>query len=118
MLRENNTNEGIIREYQNHNITLKLSREALEQIALHDNTIETISYLFESLDCYLINEGCAGNDEMYILIYNAYSDKIYLLLEYREITEKLKKGLQVRLYARTPDNSDRETIDNYFEGGY
>lgn len=114
MLRQNNTCEGIITEYQNHNITLKFHPETITNIELHNNVIEILSFLFDSIDCYLIDEGCAGNDEMYITIYNAYSDKIYLLLENREISQKLEKGYCVRLRALNIDQDTRATINNYF----
>ena len=114
LYRFNYTSGGVIREYKNGNITIKLDAETMkdpEYVKKYGG--ELLVNLLDSLDCYFIGEdGSAGNWDIYTTIYNYHSDKIYVLLWNRDFYGRFLKGYTIRLYARTPDKDDRETIEN------
>lgn len=111
MLREN-TYGGTVREYKNGNITVKFCKEDLEEIkAGHVSDTEVLSWLLEEIDCSFIGDTyCLSNWETGHTIYNAYSDLVYIF-PWCDL-ESLKEGKTVRLYARTPDEYDREILTN------
>lgn len=108
MLRENYNNGGIIREYKNGNITIKYYKEGIEE-SKKDNIL-LLSSLLEMIDCSFIGEiYCLSNWATGHPIYNAYSDLIYIFA-WGDI-DKLEKGKTIRLYARKPDETDREILE-------
>lgn len=115
MKRYNDTNEGLIREYTNGNLTIKLYPETLDKIKSGKySDIEVISWLLDGLDTYIItDEYCLSNYDMGATLYNAYSDTVYII-SFTDIDTKLLAGHTIRLYANKPDAYDRETIDAYF----
>lgn len=108
MLRENYNNDGIIKEYKNGNITIKYYNDGIQE-SKHD-PILTLSSLLDMIDCYFIGETyCLGNYETGHTIYNAYSDLVYIFA-WSEL-EALEAGKAVKLFARKPDETDRELIE-------
>lgn len=95
------------REYKNGDITIKLSRDAIAE--MKEDEILYISDLLFGLDCYFIGESyCLNNWEMGHTLYNAYSNKVYIFPW--ACLDDLKEGKTVRLYAREPEEDDREVL--------
>ena len=108
MLRENYNNDGIVREYKNGNITIKCYKEGIQESKR--DSILTLSILLDMIDCYFIGETyCLSNYATGHTIYNAYSDLVYIFDW--NLLAMLKNGETVRLYARKPDETDRELIE-------
>ena len=111
MKRENFNNTGIVKEYKNGNITIKLFKDGLTDFE-RDNILET-SELLSLIDCDFIGETyCLSNWETGHTVYNCYSDLVYIFPW--SLLDDLKKGKTVRLYARKPDETDREIIESEF----
>ena len=96
------------KEYKNGNITVKYDRDMI-QASKKDQTL-TISDVLSWIDCYFIGETyCLSNYETGHTLYNAYSDLIYVF-PWRYL-EDLENGKTIRLYARRPDETDREILE-------
>lgn len=96
------------KEYKNGNITIKFDSELIE-LAKRDSILALASAL-ETIDCYFIGETyCLSNYATGHTIYNTYSDLIYIFDW--NLLAMLKNGETVRLYARKPDETDRELIE-------
>lgn len=96
------------KEYKNGNITIKFDRELIE-LSKRDDVLALASAL-ETIDCYFIGETyCLSNYATGHTVYNAYSDLVYLFDW--NLLAMLKNGETVRLYARKPDETDRELIE-------
>lgn len=106
-------NDLLVREYKNGNITLKYNCNT-ENIDIMDCIVDIINTV-DWIDTYDIS-GLTyyGNDCMAMTLYNIRLDKTYLLNTWI-IATKLLKGYTIRLYARTPDASDKELIDNFYK---
>lgn len=101
MLRENDC----IKEFKNGNLHIKYSAD--------HNEWETLSGILEWLDCYFVGEEfCLGNYDMGRMIYNVYSDLVYVF-RFGDI-EKLEEGKTLILYGRKPDDEEREEIEKEF----
>lgn len=110
MLRESD-HYGITREYKNHNITIRLDKDGLQEFEKDELLI--LSDLLFWIDCDFIGETyCLNNWETGHTIYNSYSDKVYIF-PWRCL-EELKQGKTIRLYALAPDDTDREIIEREF----
>ena len=97
-----------IKEYKNGNITIKFDRELIE-LSKRDDVLALASAL-ETADCYFIGETyCLSNYTTGHTIYNAYSDLVYIFA-WSEL-EALEAGKAVKLFARKPDETDRELIE-------
>lgn len=108
MKRENYNNNGTIREYKNGNITIKYTPDGIKESKEDD--VLTISDLLWYIDCVFIGETyCLDNYETGHTIYNYYSDLIYIF-PWKTLQE-LEQGKTIRLYARKPDQWDRELIE-------
>ena len=108
MLRENYNNGGIIREYQNGNITIRYHKEGIEE-SKKDNIL-LLSSLLDMIDCSFIGETyCLSNWATGHTIYNAYSDLVYIFDW--NLLAILENGETIRLYAHKPDETDRELIE-------
>lgn len=95
------------REYKNGNITIKYDPETIT--AAQRDSVLIISDVISEIDCYFIGETyCLSNFETGHTIYNCYSDLVYIF-PWRFL-EDLQKGKTVRLYARRPDETDREIL--------
>lgn len=96
------------KEYKNGNITVKYDRDKIQE-SKKDNVL-TISDVLNWIDCYFIGETyCLSNYETGHTLYNAYSDLIYIF-PWRYL-EDLENGKTIRLYARRPDETDREILE-------
>lgn len=95
-------------EYKNGNITVKYDRDTIR--ASKKDDVLTISDVLSWIDCYFIGETyCLSNYETGQTVYNCYSDLIYIF-PWRYL-EDLENGKMVRLYARRPDETDREILE-------
>lgn len=106
-----------IKEFNNGNLSIRLPKEYIERIKNRDHlsSIEAISWVLDELDCYFVgDEFCLGNDAMGAMIYNLYSDVVYII-NFNDINKKLMTGHWLRLYARVPDKDDREVINSELE---
>ena len=96
------------KEYKNGNITIKYDADTID--AARRDPVLTVSDVLSWIDCYFIGETyCLSNYETGHTIYNAYSDLVYIF-PWRCL-EDLERGKTVRLYARRPDETDREILE-------
>ena len=96
------------KEFKNGNLNIKLTPEAIEEMK-RDEVLFLSDVLYWN-DCYFIGETyCLNNWETGHTIYNAYSDVVYIFPW--SALETLKEGKTVKLYARHPDETDREIIE-------
>lgn len=101
-------NNGMCKEYKNGNITIKFDPETVEAAKKDDVLI--LSDVLSMFDCYFIGESyCLSNWAMGHTIYNAYSDLVYIFDW--NLLAMLKAGEMVRIYARKPDEADREILE-------
>lgn len=95
------------KEYKNGNITIKFDSELIE-LAKRDS-VSALASALETIDCEFIGETfCLSNYETGHLIHNCYSDLVYIFA-WSDL-EKLQQGKTVKIFARIPDESDRELI--------
>ena len=74
------------------------------------DSLLTLSSVLDKIDCFFIGETyCMGNYETGHTVYNAYSDLVYIFA-WSEL-EALEAGKAVKLFARKPDEADRELIE-------
>lgn len=108
-------NYDYIREFNNNNINIKLSPDYLTDIENGKiSDIEAISWTLEEIDCYFVGEEfCLSNYDMGAMIYNCYSDMVYII-SFSDIERVLKAGKTLKLYARKPDEDDREIIEKEY----
>ena len=96
------------KEYKNGNITVKYDRDKIQD-SKKDQILTLVSVL-EWLDCSFIGETyCLSNYETGHTLYNAYNDLVYVF-PWR-LLEDLENGKTIRLYARRPDENDREILE-------
>ena len=107
------TNEHI-KEFNNGNLSIRFPVEYREKLKSGVvSAIEVLSWTLDELDCYFIGEEfCLGNDAMGAMIYNCHSDLVYII-NFNDIEKTLAAGRWLRLYARIPDEYDREIIDEW-----
>lgn len=100
-----------IKEFKNGNLNIKFTPNDIQD-AQKDELLTLVSVL-DNVDCYFIGDTyCLSNFETGHTIYNAYSDLVYVFPW--SCLDELKQEKTVKLYARTPDGTDRETIYNDF----
>lgn len=96
------------KEYKNGNIVIKYDSELIE--LAKKEPLFAIETALEGNDCYFIGETyCLNNYETGHTIYNAYSDLVYVF-PWSNL-ETLETGKAVKLFARKPDETDRELIE-------
>ena len=119
MYRTNLTNEGTVKEFENNNINIKLSDSIIKDInAGHVSSIEALSWLLDSLDISFIGEEfCLSNYDMGATLYNCHSDRMYIIA-FSDIDNVLMGGKSLKLFARVPDNDDREILEREFCGAW
>lgn len=107
MLREHEN----IKEFKNGNLSIRFPAEEMERLKKGTiSAIEVISWTLDELDCYFIGEEFSlGNYAMGAMIYNCYSDLVYII-NFNDILETLARGRWLRLNARKPNIDDREVI--------
>lgn len=101
-----------IKEFANGNLSIRFPAEYKDQLKNGTvSAIEVLSWTLDELDCYFVGEEfCLGNDAMGAMIYNCYSDLVYII-NFNDIEKELAAGRWLRLYARTPDEDDRKIIN-------
>lgn len=96
------------KEYKNGNIIIKYDRDMIAE-SKRDSLL-TLSSVLDEIDCSFIGETyCLSNYETGHTVYNAYSDLVYVFA-WSEL-ETLEAGKAVKLFARKPDEADRELIE-------
>lgn len=96
------------KEYQNGNIIIKYDRDMIAE-SKRDSLL-TLSSVLDEIDCSFIGETyCLNNYETGHTVYNSYSDLVYIFA-WSEL-EALEAGKAVKLFARKPDETDRELIE-------
>lgn len=96
------------KEYKNGNIIIKYDRDMIAE-SKRDSLL-TLSSVLDEIDCSFIGETyCLNNYETGHTVYNAYSDLVYVFA-WSEL-ETLEAGKAVKLFARKPDEADRELIE-------
>ena len=96
------------KEYKNGNIIIKYDRDTIAE-SKRDSLL-TLSSVLDEIDCSFIGETyCLNNYETGHTVYNAYSDLVYIFA-WSEL-EALEAGKAVKLFARKPDEADRELIE-------
>ena len=96
------------KEYKNGNIIIKYDRDMIAE-SKHDSLL-TLSSVLDEIDCSFIGETyCLNNYETGHTVYNNYSDMVYIFA-WSEL-EALEAGKAVKLFARKPDETDRELIE-------
>lgn len=108
-MRRNNEN---IKEFNNGNINFRFTREQITELKTGKiSAVEVISWILDEIDCYFIGESyCLSNFTTGETIYNAYSDLCYVI-DFSDIETVLMSGRYLKLYARKPDENDREIIE-------
>lgn len=103
-----------IKEFNNGNLSIRFPVEYREKLKSGVvSAIEVISYVLDELDCYFVgDEFCLSNYAMGAMIYNCYSDLVYII-NFNDIEEILAAGRWLRLYARKPTTDDREIINEW-----
>lgn len=96
------------KEYKNGNIIIRYDRDMIAE-SKRDSLL-TLSSVLDEIDCSFIGETyCLNNYETGHTVYNAYSDLVYVFA-WSEL-EALEAGKAVKLFARKPDEADRELIE-------
>ena len=96
------------KEFKNGNISIHYDADTIEQAK--SDEILTISSILDGIDCYFVGDTfCLNNYETGHLVYNTYSDLVYIFAW--SLLEDLKQGKTIKLYARKPDEDDREVIN-------
>ena len=114
MYRYDNTNIGVIREYKNGNIDVRLNSDVSMLHPNDRNTMTRIQRLLDCLDCYVIGE-YEGFETEYT-VYNAHSDTIGLLTAFDE--RKLAEGNRtVKIYMHEITGDEWEQVRQFLNGG-
>lgn len=96
------------KEYKNGNIIIKYDRDMIAESKR--DCLPTLSSVLDEIDCYFIGETyCLGNYETGHTVYNVHSDRVYVFV-WSEL-KTLNAGKAVKLFARKPDEADREWIE-------
>ena len=106
MTRENISNYGVVREYKNGNITLKC-----DPVEFSNDPLLSVSELLFWVDTDIV---CEIPDawQPSLLLYNCRLDRCYEL--YESSRNDLKTGKTVRIFARVPNEYDKEFLkENY-----
>lgn len=103
-----------IKEFGNGNINIRFSSEQIAELKTGKiSAVEVLSWTLEEIDCYFVgDEFCISNYAMGAMIYNCYSDLVYII-NFNDIEKTLAAGRWLRLYARIPDENDREIINEW-----
>lgn len=96
------------KEYKNGNIIIRYDRDMIAE-SKRDSLL-TLSSVLDEIDCSFIGETyCLNNYETGHTVYNSYSDLVYIFA-WSEL-EALEAGKAIKLFARKPDETDRELIE-------
>lgn len=97
--------------FKNGNLNIRFSADEIAEIKSGKySDIEMIAYKLEAFDSRFIGESyCLSNYESGATIYSWHDDCVYIL-NFSDIEAKLMQGKTLKLYARKPDENDREMI--------
>jgi len=96
------------KEFKNGNINIKFGNDAIEEFKKDE--LLFLCDCLSLIDCDFIGETyCLSNYETGHTLYNSYSDLVYIFPW--SCLEDLKQGKTVKLYARKPDEYDRQLIE-------
>ena len=99
---------GACKEFKNGNINIRIPAADLDDF--NRDELLVLSDILFWLDCDFIgNTFNLSNYETGNLIYNSYSDCVYIFPW--SYLDALHAGRTVKLYARRPDRTDREIIE-------
>jgi hypothetical protein len=98
--------------FKNGNCNIRFSPDDIADIKSGKlSDIEILFFKMEKLDLYFFGEQfCISNFTMGILIYSAYSGKLFLL-DYSDIDKYLLTGKTLKLKAFRPDADQQKIID-------
>ncbi len=102
-----------VKEFKNGNMNIRFTAEEIAEMNSDDaqSGLYTLINVLDWADCYFVGDSfCWGNFTMGQLIYNAYSDVCYIL-DLSDIDSVLMRGKTIKIYARKPDDEDREMIE-------
>lgn len=103
-------------EFKNGNVNIKFDYDEIEQIK--SGRVSDIEILFNKLsdmDIMMFGEQfCVSNFDMGCMLYSCFNDKTYMLV-FSDIEKYLMQGKTLKLYARVPDEEDREQIKEEWE---
>ncbi len=104
------------KRFKNGNINVKLSEETIEKWRKGlFHVMETLFNELENVDTYMVGEQFnLGNSAVGITVYNCNQDKCYTVNLDRDIATLLD-GKTLKLYAREPDENDREILESEAE---
>ena len=102
---------GTIKEFKNGNMNIHFD---IQDVYQDESDIVNLLWLIDSHDTYNIgDEYCLSNYDMGMTLYNVRTDKIFIV-SFSELSESFKTGKTLKLYARIPDEYDRELIDQFY----
>lgn len=97
-----------IKEFGNGNINIRFSPEQIAELKTGKiSVVEVLSWTLEEIDCYF---NCLSNFTTGATIYNAYSDLCYTIA-FSDVESVMMSGRWLKLYARKPDDTDREILE-------
>lgn len=101
-----------IKEFGNGNINIRFSPDEIAELKTGKiSAVEVLSRTLDKIDCYFIGESyCLSNYTTGATIYNAYSDLCYII-DFSDVESVMMSGQWLKLYARTPDDTDREILE-------
>lgn len=98
--------------FKNGNLNIRFSPNEIADIkAGRYSDIELLSGKLGGFDTCLIGEEyCLSNYTMGCTLYSYYADKVFVLA-FSDIDRVLMAGGTLKLYARKPDDEDREQME-------
>ena len=98
--------------FKNGNLNIRFSPNEIHDIeAGKYSAIELLSGKLGSFDtCFIGEEYCLSNYTTGCTLYSYYADKVYVL-DFSDIASVLMKGCTLKLYARHPEDEEREQIE-------
>ena len=106
-----NHNIGYVKEFKNGNMNIHFD---IQDVYQDESDVVNLLWLIDSKDTYVISdEYCLSNYDMGMTLYNVRTDKTFIV-SFTELAESFKTGKTLKLYARIPDEYDRELIDQFY----
>lgn len=97
--------------FNNGNLNIRFSPEEITDIKNGKfSAVELLGWKLEKFDSYFIGETyCLSNYTTGHTIYNCHSDVVYIV-DWSDLEGVLMMGKTLKLYARKPDEADREIL--------
>lgn len=98
--------------FKNGNLNIRFSPDEIADIkAGKYSDIELLSWKLGAFDTIFIGEQyCLSNYTMGCTLYSYYVDKVFIL-DFSDIDSILMNGRTLKLYARKPEDEEREQIE-------